>query len=288
MKPVAFDRVGHLVRIPVTVGDTARRFLFDSGIGLSIVASDLAEHLGLVPTGTSFTGRRMSGQEITAPLAHLPSLTIGGHVIENAVVGVFDLGPTDGESGFDGILGLDLLHDVVVRVDPSTRSLLLQTDLPLASGDIEIPMRVHRDGPSVTLFAGLRLPSGRAAEVEIDTGSGCLILDSGFMADCGVRAEDVTETLAGTDETGHRYSRSYATTRGVVSVVDAPAVGQQDPRTMFQSIVHDGLLGSEFLDRFVYSFDVRGGRLVISRFPTVPSSAAREYPNQRRRASGTG
>jgi hypothetical protein len=276
VEAVAFDRVGHLVRVPVVAGDKACRFLLDSGNGLSTVASELAEHLGLRLTGTSFTGQRMSGQEITAPLAHLPRLTIGGHVIENAVVGVFDLGPTAGESGFDGIVGLDLLHDVVVRVDPSTRSLLLQPDLPLVSGDIEIPVRVHRDGPSVTLFAGLRLPSGRAAEVEIDTGSGCLILDSGFMADCGVGAEDITETLAGTDETGHRYSRSFAATRGVVSFVDAPAAGQQDPRTMFQSIVHDGLLGSEFLDRFVHSFDVRDGRLVLSAFRTVPSGAARE------------
>lgn len=218
----------------------------------------------------------MSGQEITAPLAHLPSLTIGGHVVENAVVGVFDLGPTHGESGFDGILGLDLLHEIVVRVDPSTRSLLLQPNLALASGDIEIPIRVHRVGPSVTLFARLRLPSGRAAEVEIDTGSGCLILDSGFMADCGVATEDVNETLRGTDETGHCYSRTFAATRGVVRFADAPAAGQQDPRRMFQRIVHDGLLGSEFLDRFVYSFDVRGSRLVLSRFPTASSASARE------------
>lgn len=274
VKPVAFDRVGHMVRVPVVAGDVACRFLLDSGIGLSIVASDLAERLGLIFTGTSFTGKRMSGQEITAPLAHLPQLTIGGHVIENAVVGVFDLGPTDGESGFDGILGLDLLRDVVVRVDPLTRSLLVQPDLPLNGGDIEVPVRVHHDGPSVTLFAGLRLPSGRAAEVEIDTGSGCLILDSRFMTDCRVGTDDVTETLAGTDETGHHYSRSFAATRGVVSFVDAPAVDQQNPRTMFQGIVHDGLLGSEFLDRFIHSFDVRRGRLVLSRFLTVPSGAA--------------
>lgn len=274
--PMAFDRVGHLVRIPVVAGDFACRFLLDSGIGLTIVASDLAERLDLVLTGTSFPGQRMSGQEITAPLAHLPQLTVGGHVVENAVVGVFDLGPADGESGFDGILGLDLLCDVVVSVDPLTRSLLLRSDFPINGGDIEVPVRVHHDGPSVTLFAGLRLPSGRVAEVEIDTGSGCLILDSRFMTDCGVETDDVTETLAGTDETGHHYSRSFADTRGAVSFVDAPTAEQQDPRTMFQSIVHDGLLGSEFLDRFIHSFDVRRGRLVLSPFATVSAGAARE------------
>lgn len=276
VKPVTLDRVGHLVRIPVVAEDFACRFLLDSGIGLTIVASDLAKRLDLRFTGTSFTGQRMSGQAITAPLAHLPRLAVGGHVIKDAVVGVFDLGPTGGASGFDGILGLDLLREVVVRIDPLTRLVDLQRDMPLEIDDVEVPVRVHHDGPSVTLFAGLRLPSGRVVEVEIDTGSGCLILDSRLMTDCGVGAGDVTETLAGTDETGHCYTRSFANVRGAVDLVGAPAAAQQDPRVMFQNIVHDGLLGSEFLDRFIHSFDIRHNRVVLSPLPTMPPDGGRE------------
>jgi hypothetical protein len=286
-EPVAFDRVGHLVRIPVTAGHLECRFLLDSGIGLTTVSTDLARRLGLELSGTEFTGQRMSGQEVTVPLARLRRLTVGGHLISDALVGVFDLGPTDGESGFDGILGLDLLGDVVVQVDPSTRLVEVQPDpLLVRRYDIEVPVRVRRDGPSVAPFVELRLPSGRVVEVEVDTGSGCLILDSRFMTDCGVGPDDVTETLSGTDETGLAYSRSFATARGVVGLVGAPSADQQGPRVMFQSIVHDGLLGSDFLDRFVHGFDMRRSRLVLSQLGTMSADPVppRETESRRGRA----
>ncbi|MFB9314025.1 retropepsin-like aspartic protease [Nocardioides plantarum] len=276
IEPVPFDRVGHQVRIPVTAGHLEGRFLLDSGIGLTTVSTDLARRLGLELTRTSFTGHRMSGQEITVPLARLPRLTVGGHVVRDGLVGVFDLGPTEGESGLDGILGLDLLGDVVVQVDPSARLVELQPDpLLVHRYDNEVPVRVHRDGPSVALFVELRLPSGRVVDVEVDTGSRCLILDTRFMSDCGVGPDDVTETLTGTDETGHDYSRSFATVRGAVGVIGAPSADQPSPRVMFQSIVHDGLLGSDFLDRFVHGFDVRRRHLMLSALEPLRSAPGR-------------
>lgn len=77
MTEVGFEYVGHLVTVPVRVGDLETRIIADSGIGLTIIRSSLAEQVGFRPTGASFTGRRMSGQEVTLPLAIAPSLRLG-------------------------------------------------------------------------------------------------------------------------------------------------------------------------------------------------------------------
>ena len=38
MTTVGFDRVQHLVRVPVTVGGDEYRFLVDTGIGITVVS----------------------------------------------------------------------------------------------------------------------------------------------------------------------------------------------------------------------------------------------------------
>ncbi len=281
---VGFDRVGHFVRLPATANGLPARFLLDSGIGLTIVSTDLAERLGLALTGDSHTGYRMSGQEVCAPLATMPLLEVAGHHVADSVVGVFDLGSTDGPGGFDGILGLDVLRHVVVEVNPATMTVEVNPDRPMPAEAAVVPVRVEEDGPSVALFARLRLPSGTVAEVEVDTGSGCLILDARFMHDCGVVEGDGTDTVVGTDETDHQFVRHFADVQGEVTLLREPDSVQDRPRAMFQDIRHDGLLGSEFLSRWVHRFDVGSRRILLASLdekrPTMPPRGpARPMPH---------
>jgi hypothetical protein len=66
---VPFQYPMHLLTIPVCVGDAETRFIFDTGIGVN----SLARALGAAPSGSVFTGRRMSGQEVTAPMTCTPT-----------------------------------------------------------------------------------------------------------------------------------------------------------------------------------------------------------------------
>ena len=38
---------------------------------------------------------------------------------------------------------------------------------------------------------------------------------------------------------------------------------QTDPEVIFQSIIHDGLVGDRFLRRFTVTFDIPGSSLVL-------------------------
>ena len=89
MPGVAFERIAHLVTVPVVLNGVEARFVVDSGIGLTIVRDTLS---GCVSTGESFTGTRMSGQSVTVPLGVAPSLVLAGQEHRDVPVGLLDMG----------------------------------------------------------------------------------------------------------------------------------------------------------------------------------------------------
>jgi Aspartyl protease len=65
-----FNYLHHLVTVPVVVGgEVETRFVLDTGIGLTLVSEEVGEAIGLTASGSHYTGRRMSGQDVSLPLA---------------------------------------------------------------------------------------------------------------------------------------------------------------------------------------------------------------------------
>lgn len=254
------ERVAHLVRITVPVGDRSCRFLVDTGIGVNVVSSVLVSELGLAPTGESFSGRRMSGQVVETPLVSLPPLTVDRVTVGDQVAGVADLGPADGPDGFAGILGLPAFAGTSVTIDPVASTLSVGAS---EAGDAwSVPLELRVDGPSLTPFVTLTLPGVGEVTVELDTGSESLILDESFRA--GLELAGEVEERAGVDETGYSWTRRFSTLAGSIHLTGAAETGQERPRVMFQEIIHDGLLGTAYLDRYRYTVDVAGSRLRLA------------------------
>jgi hypothetical protein len=64
---VPFQYLAHMMTVPVVAGDTEMRFVFDIGSGVNLVSESVATLAGSLPGG-AYTGRRMSGQELTVPV----------------------------------------------------------------------------------------------------------------------------------------------------------------------------------------------------------------------------
>ncbi|MCY1142358.1 retropepsin-like aspartic protease [Actinoplanes sp. Pm04-4] len=252
-----FDRFHHLVRVPVRVGGDEYRFLIDTGIGITVVSSEVAGRADVRATVETMSGRRMSGQEVHAPLVRLPSLSLGEHRVEGHLAGVADLG-----DGFAGILGPDFYAGLALCVDPAAMTVDFVD--PGAAQGWEVPLQVRHENRTVDAFVTLTLPSGREVSVEVDTGSDNLILDTRFAGDCGIDLDgpEVT-TKTGTDETGYEWTRHWATVRGSVHLAAAPDTAQAGARVHFQEIIYDGLIGSDYLDRYCYTMDFDGGRMFL-------------------------
>ncbi|WP_126688291.1 hypothetical protein [Nocardioides ferulae] len=53
---------------------------------------------------------------------------------------------------------------------------------------------------------------------------------------------------------------------GGIHFASTPQLRQDNPRVLFQSIIHDGLIGREHLDRFRYTVDVQREQLLLTPF----------------------
>src|SRR5262245_24130828 len=186
-------------------------------------------------------------------------MQLGDLRVEDHVAGVFDLG-----EGFDGIVGPGFFEGYATTIDPDRDTLTIEPASELTTDGIVVPVEVERDGPSITPYASLVLPSGRPIRVEIDTGSHHLILDTRHLAECGLSLDDpAVETTTGTDETGHRWTRHHATIAGSVYLAAAPQTAQAAPRVQFQDIIYDGLIGTDYLGHYRVTYDIAGGRLIL-------------------------
>ncbi len=249
---VPFEYLSHLVVVPVTLNGVETQFVFDSGIGLTLVRSVD----GCFETGETFTGRRMSGQAVTLPLATAGWLAFGGLEVEGAEVGILDMSGFPKElDHIGGFLSLAFFAEHAVTVDYPAQTVELGTRDGAA-----LDVTVERDGPAVTVFLPLTLPDGTEISVEVDMGSDALILDERF-AGLGTGAARVVE---GVDETGHDYTRTFTTLSGPIHPSGAQQLAQDAPAVMFQTIIHDGLIGTEYLRRFAVTFDIPRARLILA------------------------
>ncbi len=274
---VPFELVGgHFLSVPARVGgSTDVRLLFDTGIGISVLSTALAAAVGCRPTGEAFTGRRMSGQKVVVPLSRLGSLELGPYRASDVPVGILDfLPPRASRSAefaeVEGIVSSGLLDGRPFTLDGPNRSIVLEDDRSITDrlrNGTSIPLRVDRTGPAVDLFVDLDLPSGSRATVEVDTGSGALILHSRYMPELGVRpGAPGVRTVEGVDETHHAFTRHFARVAGPVRFSGVPASAREVGEVMFQEIIYDGLVGSSYLLESAVTLDPRGSRAVV---PTV-------------------
>ncbi len=265
-----FERVaGHLAAVPVQLGPSIEtRFVLDTGIGVNLISSALATRIGAHRTGATHTGRRMSGQAISVPLVTIPRLSMGPHHRDHVPAGILDLAGLSAQFGVEGFLSLQFFDGTAFTIDGPGRTISLPQRPPAGTeptASCEVPLRVDRDGPSVSAFTDLRLPNGRRASVEIDSGSDSLILNAGFLTDLGLRTDaDGVRTVQGTDETGYAYTRRFARISDPVSLWDAPSISQRDLDVMFQEIIYDGLLGDAFLRRYDVTYDIPRSRMAFA------------------------
>ena len=261
MEQIPFSIIGdHIMQIPVKVNGKEVKFLMDTGIGPTVLSKDFVKELELESAGT-MTGKRMSGQELKIPLVRVPIIEAGNLVRENLEVGIFDT------SGFPeilkevkGILSIGFFKGTLLTID-YPHSLLVVSESSFNDGSFgeatKVPIQIEYNGPSVTLYINLKLPSGRVVKFEVDTGSNVLIVNSKLMGELAVNPKDESvQSMKGYDETGHYYERFFTEIRGKIAVDGNPDICQENPKAIFQDIIHDGLIGHDFLKRYVVSFDI--------------------------------
>ncbi|MBX3261223.1 MAG: aspartyl protease family protein [Labilithrix sp.] len=262
--PLRYDR--HLPSLAVRIdGELDARFAFDTGIGINLISKSLCKMLSCASAGR-YVGTRMSGQEITVPLARVRSLAVGHEEQRDVVVGVLDLEDFVESSDVQGFVSLDFFRRRAFTLDERRSELVLEDAASLdrrVAGGVAVPIEVRSAGEAVTVFLPLEV-GGQPALAEVDTGSDALILDERFLASLGVD-RSAAKVVEGRDEAGHAFTRWFAEVNADVHPAGAPAIRQAGMRTMFQKIIHDGLVGRRFLEPWAVTFDLPRQRMVFAR-----------------------
>lgn len=265
---VPFEYVAHVLTIPVRAGAIETKFIFDTGIGLNLISEDLAAKAGCRPDGSTFTGRRMSGQAVTVPLGSLGSLQIGTSRVRDVPVGIFDMHAKAGLGDVEGFVSLSFFRTTPVTVDYSAGLLILEDEASLARRAVAgTPVAVHvgHDGCSTDLMLSMELPSGKPISVEVDTGSDMLILNEELASGTGIDLQGTgVRDVKARDETGHEFVRYFTELSGDVRVSGAPSIHVTDPQVMFQKIIYDGLAGDRFLRNFTTTYDLARSRMIFA------------------------
>jgi hypothetical protein len=148
---VPFQYLAHLLTVPVQVGDVPMRFILDTGIGVNLISASAARTMGCAASGPDYTGRRMSGQEVTIPMGSLASVGVGDVRRDDVPAGIFDIGAAAGLDGIDGFLSLDFFRSTPVTVDYAASTLVLEDEASLArraQAGAAAGVDVERDGPA--------------------------------------------------------------------------------------------------------------------------------------------
>jgi len=259
---------GQFHTVPVRVNDeTLTVAILDTGIGIELISGALCRRMECTIDG-EFSGQRMSGQEVTVPLTRLDELSVGGVTRRDVVAGVVDIDGFWPEPQIEAFVGLPFFGETPFTIDGPRRRLVIESPETVAQREgaaAAIGVRVRRHGPAIDLFVPLQLGEA-TAEVMMDTGSQTVILHPRYAEPLGIDLEgDGIRRREGRDETGNPYLRSYTTIEAPVAFAGAPEQAHAGLDVMFQEIIHDGLVGTDLLSRYVITYDLGRDRILVAR-----------------------
>jgi predicted aspartyl protease len=260
---VPLKLIGGKPAVSVTInGKGPFDFFLDTGAGMTVIDSDLAEELQLPVTGTTRIGDPSNPQALEAKTATVKRLTVGGAAFQDVEVVTWDRSALYGGTGPRGVIGNPLFADHLLTLD-------------LGKGEARIARGEVAPGPDVVTYEPseggvFRIPVSIGMlniEAAIDSGS-----PSGFAlpkryAEQLPLATPLTEVGRG----------RMANSEFVVSsaTVDATArIGINTfprPVVTFNDVLPGALFGAQVLRHMVLTIDQKNRRIRLT--PGMPPPA---------------
>jgi hypothetical protein len=232
-----------------------RTWFFDTGYAKTTCDDDLVTELGL-PTRGRVTVRGASGR-VSASLATLPTLALGGHEVHGLRCTVRDLPTTSSlGDGVVGVLGMDLLRRFRLELAPARDHVLLAE--PAEDTLVgAIPFR-NTPGRGYGLRLPLELPGARVWTL-VDTGASSTCIDAARLP---IEVEEVGRvSVRGTGHLGGQVVSTWSA-RGLSlaghPVPDVHVVSL--PRPWYAP----DLLGLDVLTGFELTWDFARGEVLVA------------------------
>jgi clan AA aspartic protease (TIGR02281 family) len=267
---VTLERRGGHHFVPVSVnGGPPRRFLLDTGAGMTVISQELAKTLDLGLADT--VGVVGAGGGIEGRATNLASLALGGLVRQNVPALVLDTREFQSATGLpvDGILGFTALNRYAVTLDFERGQLeLAQNASPHRTGahGARVPLEFLGAQTSVPV----RIDGGEPVLFVVDLGSAQTFVPAALGKSLKAARRLPGIPVLGADGRALEAVALRVRSLGVGSVqVPRPVViyvtrgGALDPIGITPGASARGILGANFLTRFRVTLDYPRGELVL-------------------------
>jgi hypothetical protein len=237
-----------LWKVNITVKGKTGDFLFDTGGGITLLATEFSKGIDCTFWGR-FTGYNMFGKQGGGQYCSDVSLTSRGVALTPVNVGrmSFD-GMFPGDKAPDGLLSLDSFDGKVITIDQKAATITLETEKSLKTrikAMKEFPMRIVREctGRCLGVVLGVKTEKGMTW-LNLDTGAGGVSIFSKEYA-----------PLFGLGDAEKGQEVNFAIDENIK--ITGPA--------MVTEMIMDGNLGQPFLANYVLTLDLKTGRLWLGR-----------------------
>jgi len=183
----ALESLGPLFTVTADVAGAPRRFLVDTGGGMTVFTPDLAGKAGCA-LGGPLRGFRMSGERVDAPRCEGATVSVAGWASRPHTIMVLDINellPPDWPR-VDGLISLSTFDGHVVTLDLPGRRLVVDDSVPRDARSVRA--RFERSVTGLALVAFVASRYGDAdLWLEVDTGStSALILNEPLAPQVGL------------------------------------------------------------------------------------------------------
>jgi predicted aspartyl protease len=263
---VPMNFVGKAPCVPVRIVDSEPlNFLFDTGASISVLDASTADELGFETEGE--LGGTGAGGTDTASLALVPAMSVGGVIVMNPMVAVFDISAISELAGkkVDGVLGADFCRRFIVEMDYENESLTVyepeEFDPPIDAEFIPI-----------TYLGGVGIPLVRASvddyegDFVVDTGnSGSLVFHKPYADEHNLLARFEKKVATSAYGVGGFFTNYVVRAEGLGLghyVIDDPIVEITTAKEGAMAMKNvAGNIGGGVLSRFTLYVDYPGNRL---------------------------
>ena len=232
--------------VQATVGGQARRFLFDTGEGLTMISPALAKAVGCEPWG-NITAFRMLGERLDLKRCDDVTFGLGGRYIRAPSTIVYDLAEIAGKEAppLDGAIGLDLFDGQTITLQFGARRVIVEDAASArrrARAGVEVPLRMDRfDGAGIDVFLGVQTPRGLA----------WMTLDAGNAGPTIFVAPAIAPLLGLKADTKEPQQVEAVLGSGIVF---------RGKARVFPGMIMDGNLGLQLMRRWDVTLDLKKGR----------------------------
>ena len=241
--------VSRLLTVETIAGKDTLQLIFDTGGGKTLISPEIAKRLGHIPSGR-IVGYRMTGEQVE--FQHCPdiTLTIGGIPFHHEEIGVWDIHSILPKElpPVDGILSLKTFENQPFTLDLSSKKLILET-----------PQSFSNRIKSMTKLKS-RIATGPSGS-EIDVFLHGKAQKSGwYLLDCG----NLDVVLLSEKLNINSSSDSIASSGVWESEFIFDNFEPISTKFRKKDIIYDGALSAEFMNDFIFTFDLASNGVWVS------------------------